>query len=156
MKGSVIGSVLIGSAVIAGAGLYYLQVYHWYDRVPAGTLELGLVTSAGDAEKPFSVNGLQAIDAGSSPIRFRACFETPARPDDLAETYTTYDGAEPLTAPGWFDCFDASEIGAALASGTATAFLSRRGVATGVDRVVAVMDDGRGYAWHQLQPGFGE
>ncbi len=57
-----------------------------------------------------------------------------------------------MTAPGWFDCFDANAIGEALERGEALAFLSQAEIAVGVDRVVAVFPDGRAYAWHQLAP----
>ena len=58
--------------------------------------------------------------------------------------------AVPLNAPGWFDCFDAAEIGAALEDGTAIAFLGTANVVYGFDRIVAVTDDGRGFVWHQI------
>ena len=70
----------------------------------------------------------------------------------LTETYKVYDAAQPLVAPGWFDCFDAVEIGTALERGEALAFLSQSSVATDIDRVVAVFPDGRAFAWHQLNP----
>ena len=41
----------------------------------------------------------------------------------LTETYKTYEGAVPLIAPSWFDCFDATAIGEALEKGEAIAFL---------------------------------
>ena len=69
----------------------------------------------------------------------------------LTETYVVYDRAEPLVAPGWFDCFDAVKIGRALETGEAIAFLSEATIHPDVDRVVAVFPDGRAYAWHQLQ-----
>ena len=65
----------------------------------------------------------------------------------------THEAPTPLTAPGWFDCFDAGKIADALDSGEALAFLSQSAVAPQIDRVVAVFPDGRAYAWHQLQPG---
>jgi hypothetical protein len=43
-------------------------------------------------------------------------------------------------------------IGAALETGQALAFLSTRDVTWGVDRVVAVMPDGRAFAWNQINP----
>ena len=70
----------------------------------------------------------------------------------LSETYVAYAGATPLVAPGWFDCFDATAIGAAIERGEALAFLSQANVHADVDRVVAVMPDGRAYAWNQLNP----
>jgi hypothetical protein len=71
----------------------------------------------------------------------------------LTETYRAYQGATPLNAPSWFDCFDATEIGAALENGQALAFLSQSNIAPDVDRVVAVFADGRAFAWHQFRPG---
>ena len=68
----------------------------------------------------------------------------------LTETYEIYDDAVPLVAPGWFDCFDAEALGEALEAGTATAFVSVKNISYGVDRIVAVTDQGQGYAWHEL------
>jgi hypothetical protein len=68
----------------------------------------------------------------------------------LTETYQPYEGAEPLVAPGWFDCFDADEIGAALSEGTAMAFMGTENQSYGIDRIVAILPDGRGFAWHQI------
>jgi hypothetical protein len=56
-------------------------------------------------------------------LRFRACFTLP-NPGEL--TALIADAPEPLNAPGWFDCFDAEAIGAAIKSGAAVAFLSER------------------------------
>jgi hypothetical protein len=55
-----------------------------------------------------------------------------------------------LTAPGWFGCFDAEAIGEALKEGRAVAYLGEENIHYGIDRVVAVMDDGRAFAWHQI------
>ena len=68
----------------------------------------------------------------------------------LTETYEVYDQPTPLTAPGWFDCFDAQAIGAALEENQAIAFLGTANITYGFDRVVAIFPDGRGYAWHQI------
>ena len=68
----------------------------------------------------------------------------------LTETYVTHDAAVPLTGPKWFDCYDAETIGADLEAGTAIAFLSEFNITYGIDRVIAVYDDGRAYIWHQL------
>ena len=53
-------------------------------------------------------------------------------------------------APGWFDCFDAETIGAGIEAGEIRVFLSRKNIDYGVDRVVAIAPDGRGWAWHEL------
>ncbi len=138
-------------AVVAGAALYYFQVYAYYDEVSAE--EVGgvlLVRADTGAPEPVSFENFRAIDSNSSPVRFRACFDPVASPAALAGTYAAYPRAVPLNAPGWFDCFDAAEIGAALESGAAFALLGVENVTYGIDRVVAVMPDGSARAWHQI------
>jgi len=102
------------------------------------------------APEPVLYENFTAIDASSSPIRYRACFTTAMSHAMLSETYEIYERAEPLTAPSWFDCYDAQAIGQALEEGSALAFLGQRDVIYGVDRVVAITEDGRGYVWHQI------
>jgi hypothetical protein len=143
------GTVVIG--VLAGAALYYTQVYAYYEPVsftPGSEIRLTSIESA--APEVILAENVTGIDADSSPLRFRACFTTPLTQGMLTETYVIYEDAVPLIAPGWFDCFDAMAIGAALEKGEALAFLSEAGIHPGVDRVVAVFPDGRAYAWHQL------
>ncbi len=131
--------------------MWYLQVYAYYEpAVFAPGQEIRLTPIVSDVPEPILAEGITGIDSDSSPIRFRACFTTPLSLAMLTETYQTYDRAEPLVAPGWFDCFDAQAIGTALERGEALAFLSEAGIHNGVDRVVAVFPDGRAYAWHQL------
>ena len=114
MNGKIIGGFLVLSGVIAGAAMYYLQVYAFYDDVSDTTATVELTTVAGGAPETILADNIDAIDADSSPLRFRACFETPMNQAMLTETYALYDGAVPLNAPGWFDCFDADAIGAIL------------------------------------------
>jgi hypothetical protein len=61
-----------------------------------------------------------------------------------------------LTGPAWFGCYDAVEIGEALERGEAFAFMSEVNIRDGVDRVIAVFPDGRGFAWHQLNEKYRE
>lgn len=146
------GSIVL-SAVIAGAAIWYLQVYAYYDKVSFKPgQEVVLTPIAGGAPEPIVVENLDGIDSASSPLRFRACFTTPLSQAMLSETYVAYEGAEPLVAPSWFDCFNAVEIGEALEKGEALAFLSETNVHVDVDRVVAVFPDGRAFAWTQLNP----
>ncbi|MFQ6554250.1 DUF6446 family protein [Aestuariibius insulae] len=136
------------SALAAGAGLYYFQVYAFYEEVPEGRVELTSVVSG--LPEPILFEDYEGIDAESSPLRYRDCFTTGQSQAMLTETYLVYDGAEPRVAPGWFECFDADAIGAALQGGEAIAFLGVENVTYGIDRVVAVYPDGRGYSWHQI------
>ena len=152
MNGKIIGSFLVVSGLIAGIFLYWTQVYAYYEPVafqPGN--EIRLTPIIGQVPEVIVANDVTGIDANSSPLRFRACFTTPLSQAMLTETYVVYDAAEPLVAPGWFDCFDATAIGRALETGEAIAFLSEATIHPDVDRVVAVFPDGRAYAWHQLQ-----
>ncbi len=149
MSGKIVGIGFLMVAIITAISLYYLQVYHFYEEPRTGdTVELTSVATG--APEEIIADNVTSIDASSSPIRYRACFTTPMSHSLLTETYQLADGAIPLVAPDWFDCFDATEIGEALEAGTALAFLGAENFEYGVDRIVAIMEDGRGFVWHQL------
>lgn len=143
MTGRIVGSLIVMCGIVAGIAMYWFQVYAFYDEVAPGDVAL-MVTDDGQA-MPFDAGNIAAIDSNSSPIRFRACFDLldPIEGDPYAE-------AVPLVAPGWFDCFDAAEIGADLEAGSAIAVLGQENVKYGIDRVLAIYPDGRGFAWHQI------
>ncbi|SDI72068.1 DUF6446 family protein [Aliiruegeria lutimaris] len=149
MSGKIFAGGIVVLALIAGIAMYYLQVYYYYEEVDVSAEQVTLTLLEGSAD-PIVADNLQAIDATSSPIRYRACFTTSHSLAMLSETYEMYEGAEPLIAPYWFECFDAMEVGKALEKGRALAFLGQKNIAHGVDRVVAVMEDGRGFVWHQV------
>jgi hypothetical protein len=151
MNGKLVAGGIVLTGLVAGIAMYWLQVYAFYAPVSfTPGAEITLVPIDGTLPEAIVVENIQGIDAGSSPLRFRACFTTPLTQATLTETYRLYDRPTPLTAPGWFDCFDADAIGEALERGEALAFLSHSDIARGVDRVVAVFADGRAFAWHQL------
>lgn len=142
------------TALVAGVSVYYLQEYAYYSEAAFEPgREIMLTPIESDLPEPILAEGIIGIDAESSPLRFRACFRTPLTQGMLSETYRAYEGATPLNAPSWFDCFDAQAIGVGLENGEALAFLSQSDIAPDVDRVVAVFADGRAYAWHQFRPG---
>lgn len=137
--------LLIGAA--AGGLLYYQQVYAYYEEVDADVVELTSVSTG--APEPIVVSDFTGIDATSSPLRYRACFTMSLSLATLNETFVIVDGAEPRVAPPWFDCFDAAQIGADLQT-EAIAFMGVENITYGIDRIVAIYPDGRGYAWHQI------
>ncbi len=142
---------LAASAIAAGAGMYYLQVYAFYEEVQADNVtDVQLTTLGAGVPEPILYEAFEAIDADSSPLRYRACFRTSMSHAMLTETYELYDDPIPNNAPGWFECFDAQALGAALEAGEATAFMGEFNVAYGFDRVVAIGDDGQGFVWHQI------
>ena len=157
MNGKLVAGGIVLTGLVAGIAMYWLQVYAFYEPVSftPGT-EITLVPIEGAVPEAIVVENIEGIDADSSPLRFRACFTTPLTQATLTETYQLYDRPTPLTAPGWFDCFDADAIGEALERGEALAFLSQANIARGVDRVVAVFPDGRAFAWHQLNDTYKE
>jgi hypothetical protein len=151
VNGKIVAGAIVISGLVAGVAMYWLQVYAFYEPVAfTPGAEIKLTPIIGDSPEVIVADDVQGIDAGSSPLRFRACFTTPLSQALLTETYRVYDAAEPLIAPGWFGCFDATRIGDALQTGEAIAFLSEPEIAPGVDRVVAVFPDGQAFAWHQL------
>ena len=150
MSGKIIGIFIVASGLIAGVAIYYLQVFGFYDEVNADDLEIKLTLLATGTPDIILAENVQAIDADSSPLRFRACFTTPHDHAMLTETYVVYEKPVPLIGPSWFDCFDAVEIGIALENDLGIAYLSQASIQDGIDRVVAILDDGRGFVWHQL------
>lgn len=148
MSGKLIGSIILLSGVIFGIVVYYFQVYGFYE--PVAEAEVQLVSVVSDAPESIVIDNFEAIDAESSPIRYRACFTTEMSLALLTETYVGLADATPRNAPGWFDCFDAQAIAAELDAGTALPFLGQKNVEFGVDQIVAITEDGRGYVWHEL------
>ncbi|NHQ74273.1 histidine kinase [Roseovarius gahaiensis] len=149
--GKFLAGLILVTALVAGAALYYLQVYAFYDEVSGnGTDDVQMTSLVSGQPEPVLYDEFRAIDSDSSPIRYRACFTTSMSHAMLTETYEMYDRAEPLVAPSWFDCFDADALGAALQDGTALAFLGQKDIEYGIDRIVAITEDGRGYVWHQI------
>ena len=136
---------LVSAAAIAGGAMYWLQVHAFYETLP-GTTVLRVVTPEG--QLPLSLAAFEGVDATSSPLRFRAC----AMLADMTEVAHATPAArpDPLTAPGWFGCFDAATLGQDLLRGDAVAYISEHEIHRGVDRVLAVYPDGRAFAWHQL------
>lgn len=148
---------ILGSALFGGVLMYYQLVYAGYAELTLDQVgEIQLVSVVSGEPEPILLENLKAIDTVEEGVRlsgaisFRACFDVPQSQAMLTETYEIMDEAVPLNAPSWFDCFDAREIGQSLENDAAIAFMSQPNISYGVDRVVAVLPDGRGFAWHQL------
>ena len=132
----IIGLLLI--AAVAGAGLWYAQVYAYYQPVEG----LSSVTIDGAA---VPVSDYRGLDGASSPLKLRGCFTV----DPALVAGPAPRKATPLIAPGWFDCFDAEAIGLALEQGAARAVVAEA-APQGFERIVAVFPDGRAYQWRQV------
>ena len=154
MSGKLVGLAMLLAALAIGIAVYYMQVHAYYEGLDPESVEIRVTPADGSDPRPFAVSELRAIDAESSPLRFRACFLLDIGEETFEAIATAVDPT-PLNAPGWFDCFDAAAIGAALESGEAVAYLGQSEIRPGVDRVIAVFPDGRGFAWHQLNGSLG-
>ena len=151
MNGKLLGIAIVLVSLVFGAVVYYAQVYHFYETVEAdGSNDVMLTNVATGEPEAILYEAFEAIDAESSPIRYRACFRTSMSLPMLTETYELYDGAEPRNAPDWFSCFDAETIGADIDADEAIVFTGHRNLEFGIDRVVAITSDGRGYVWHEV------
>jgi hypothetical protein len=131
---------LLAFAVIFGAGLWYAQVYAFFTPVEG-------VTRIRIAGESVPVSEYRGVDGTSSPLKLRGCF----RVDPASVKGPVADDPTPLTAPFWFDCFDAGAIGGALERGEARAVLAARDEPPGFSRMIAVFPDGRAYQWRQSE-----
>ena len=151
MRGKILVITILLTSFLAGATMYYLQVYGFYAKVDlAQSKGISLVKLSTQQPEKIDVVNFQGIDADSSPIRFRACFEIKQNFDLLRENYVTIKAAKPRNAPNRFECFNSKRIGKDLSNGLATAFLGRKNFEYGVDRYVVIYPGGQGYAWHEL------
>ena len=151
MTGKILATCIVLAALIAGVSIYYLQVYAYYTPVAVhGTEDVKVTAKLSGQPEAITYSDFAVIDSDSSPIRYRACFKTATPQEALRQTYQVVERAEPRVAPGWFGCFDAARIGAALESGAAVAFMGHENVSYGIDRIVAIDSDGTGYVWHRI------
>jgi len=133
--------ILLGGFIAVFAGwLWYAQVYAKYETTDGQATVL-----AGGVERP--VADYLGIDSVTSPLKLRGCFNVdPATLADLPLAAAP----TPLSAPGWFECFDYGQLTMDIEAGLATTYVAgfeERGAA---DRLIAVYPDGRAYEWRQL------
>ncbi|MEX0969743.1 MAG: DUF6446 family protein [Paracoccaceae bacterium] len=131
--------LLVFTAAFAG-WLWYAQVYAKYEVTDGMATVL-----AGGTERP--VDGYLGIDSVTSPLKRRGCFTVdPAAFVDLP----TAEQPTPLSAPGWFACFNFAELTLDIEAGRATAYLAAQLERNAADRIIAIYPDGRAYEWRQL------
>lgn len=140
MSGRALMIGLLAFCVLFGAALWYFQTRAYYEEV-TGVTE---VSAYGDA---FPVADYRGIDADTSPLKLRACFTVDW---DYWPSDEFKDVAEPLTAPDWFDCFDATQIAADIENDAATVILAAENEIYGFSRYIAQYEDGRAFMWRQI------
>lgn len=137
----VIGFLLF--AALFAVALWYVQTRAWYRDMPA-------TASIAVAGREVPVTDFRGIDA-PSPLKRRGCFRVD--PALLAGAPVAED-ATPLSAPGWFDCFDHARLTLDLAAGRARAVLATTDDPEDFETIIAVYPDGAGYLWRQLKAEF--
>jgi hypothetical protein len=146
-SGRLIAIAIIAITAAFAAALWYAQTRAYFE--PLAAAELTVTTASGES-LILAHSGFEGIDAASSPLRFRGCFQLDTAGLALVAQAQPHPDPTPLVAPDWFSCFDAGALTADLATGAAMAVLSVHEVHRGIDRVIAAYPDGRAFAWHQL------
>jgi hypothetical protein len=144
LSGKRVMIAFLAFVAVFAAALVYFQFFAFYQRTEAPE-----ALFVGDDRVP--VGAWEGIDATTSPLKLRACFETEVAA--LAEAEPVTD-ATPLTPPFWFRCFDARALTQDLEAGRAEAFAVARDQPDGFDTMLAVYPDGRAYLWRQLNERF--
>lgn len=139
MNGRFIAGGLVLFSIVFGAALWWFQTRGWYEEVTG----VEAITIDGAATP---VENYRGIDADTSPLKLRGCFVVAA--GEISGRPAV--DADPLIAPGWFDCFDAEAIATDLEAGAARAILAEFNEPYGFDRIIAVYPDGRAYQWRQI------
>ena len=147
MSGRVFAIGIVLVAATFGVALWYFQTYAFYRDLPKQPIVIG-----GQVHPVASWTG---IDATSSPLKMRVCLEfAPGAAAEIAAVSEPAEGAEPLVAPGWFECFDARKISRDLEAGRATAHPLGESAFDGVNDWMALYPDGRAYVWRQIDPSY--
>ncbi|MGB0412557.1 MAG: DUF6446 family protein, partial [Pikeienuella sp.] len=138
MSGRVFIFLFLGFTAVFAVALWYFQTRGHLEEVTG----VDTVTIAGVAHP---VTGYKGIDADTSPLRMRGCFQLSGTVDA-----PEVDEPTPLTTAGWFDCFDVETLTADLEAGQARAVLAEFNEPYGFNRVVAIYPDGRAFQWRQM------
>jgi hypothetical protein len=149
MNGKAIGIFLVVLGLIAGAAMYWLQVYAYYDEVRLASDGGNVVVRATKADgtvQDLQVSEFHGIDSESSPIRFRACFLTSATQNGLA----LWPQGDAARRAGLVRLLRRRRHRRRPRGGARVAVLGQQNIVYGIDRVLALYPDGRAFAWHQI------
>ena len=141
--------VIVGALglVLFTAALWYFQNHAFYEELPLQPLVMN--------GREYPVESWQGIDAATSPLKRRVCLTVAsATAGQIRDDLPKRAEGEPLVAPYWFECFDAKTLARDLAAGEAGLYMIGASGFDGIDEVLALYPDGRGFIWRQLKPEF--
>ena len=140
-SGRLVAGGIVAFGAIFGIGMWYSQVYAYYEEVTG----IDTVSVGGES---FAIADYSGIEARTSPLKMRGCF-TFEDPKAAIEAGEVASDAVPLKPPYWFDCFDTVQILADIEAGTATPIMAGLDEGDGADLYMAIYPDGRAYRWRQ-------
>jgi len=140
MSGKVTVILLISVILIFGVVFFYFQTFAYYAKI--SDKENIIVNN-----KNIRVHDYVGIRSDVSKLKLRGCFKVDP---SLFKLLDINQKAAPLSAPFWFDCFDYKDIQSDIDKGFLKAYLAEKDEAPGIDRYIAISQDGMGYEWRQL------
>ena len=140
MSGKITVIFLIGTTFIFGVIFFYFQTFAYYKTV-------NMKQEIQVNKKIIKVNEYVGIRSDISKLKLRGCFQV--NPTHL-DNFDTSNNASPLSAPFWFNCFDYKSIQSDIDKGLLKAYLAAENEAPGIDRYIAVYENGIGFEWRQL------
>lgn len=117
------------------------------DSKLSANIVIRLLPHIGSKVEPIAIHNMHAVAVKEDPLTFHGCFKTRLSYGLLTETYKTHDTPRPIAST--LDCFDTEKLQADLDIGNALAFVGEQNIHPGIERVIAVYEDGRAFAWHQ-------
>ena len=150
LDGQVFGIVILATALMAGAALYYLQVYHFYEEVTlaseGGEVEMKITLADGsviDLPAPGFRGDRRRQLAHPVPRLFRRGAAAGCGPRPLR-------GRRAAQRAGLVRVLRRAGHRRGARGGARARLSGRADIEYGIDRVIAVTEDGRAYAWHQI------
>ncbi len=140
-SGKVLAGGIVAFAAVFGVGMWYAQVYAYYEEVTD-------VTEVTVGNETFAIRDYDGINAPTSPLKMRGCFTFEDPKGAIVAGLRTED-AVPIKPPYWFECFDTEQIQADIESGLATPIMAGLDEGDGADLYIAIYPDGRAYRWRQ-------
>ena len=85
LSGKLVSGGILTVTAAFGIGVYYAQIYGYYDTFSEG--EVALTSVLDKSQEIIPLIDFDAIDADSSPIRYRSCFKTTLDITTFPETF---------------------------------------------------------------------